>query len=116
MYQDASISEGWVVKSVPELDLISALRTLRQNPPAAIGRNPLREQVRRITPDAVESALGKDVVILTLDGKQREGRVSAVDQHNITLAAPVEGGAMGMLVKRRDVMEVQLRDRRPATP
>ncbi len=103
---------GWVVKSAPELDLISALRVLRQNPPAAIGQTPLRDRLRSIDPQAVESALGQEVVILTLDGKQREGRVSAVDQHNITLAAPVEGGAMAMLVKRREVMEVQIRDRR----
>src|SRR5690606_326244 len=76
--------KGGVVESGPTPELISALRKLRQEPPAAIGKPSLREQVRLVAPDDVATLLGRNVVILTHDGKQREGIVSEVDQHNIT--------------------------------
>ena len=105
-------SEGWVVETAPELDLVSALSTLRQNPPAAIGRVPVRERLISVGPEDMDRIVGRDVVILTHDGKQREGTVSEVDQYNITLAAPMDGGSLGMLVKRREVREVRIRQSR----
>ncbi|HVL02795.1 MAG TPA: hypothetical protein VM553_23420, partial [Dongiaceae bacterium] len=43
-------SEGWVVKTAPELDLMAALGTLRQNPPAAIGRVSTRDRLISVGP------------------------------------------------------------------
>ena len=102
-------SEGWVVDSGPTADLIEALKIMRSQPSAAISRMPVREQLRVINPESIASLIGKTVVISTRDGRQREGTIKRVDQHNVTLAMPLDGGTMGMLVKRREITEVKLR-------
>lgn len=102
-------SEGWVVDSGPTADLIKALRTMRSQPPAAILPVRVQDSLRQIDPDSLDLLVGKTVVILTRDGKQREGTISDVDQHNVTLAQPLDGGMLGMLLKRRDITEVKLR-------
>ena len=103
-------SEGWVVDSGPTADLINALRTLRSMPSAAIRATPVRERLQIIDPDTLEHVIGKMVVISTRDGKLRSGIISDVDQHNVTLTSPQDGGTLGMLVKRRDIAEVKLSD------
>lgn len=102
-------SEGWVVDSGPTADLIKALREMRAAPPAAIAPMPVRERLNLVHPDKLDSLVGQFVVISTRDGKQREGTISDVDQHNVTLALPMDGGMLGMLLKRRDITEVKLR-------
>jgi ribosome maturation factor RimP len=70
---------------------------------------PVRERLNLVNPDRLDAMVGQTVVILTRDGKQREGTISDVDQHNVTLAQPMDGGVLGMLLKRRDITEVKLR-------
>ena len=101
-------SDGWVVQSGPSAELISALRTLTTQPAASIKPMPSVETARVIDPMAVDTLVGRDVVIKTHDGRQREGRVSDVNAYSITLATPLDGGLMSMLVKRRDIVEVKL--------
>jgi hypothetical protein len=101
-------SEGWVVESGPSPELIQALRTLRSKPAGAISRQPVRERVKVVDPSSLDHLIGKTVVISTFDGKQRSGTISEVDQHNVTLMSPVDGGSMGILVKRREITEVKL--------
>jgi len=101
-------SEGWVVDNGPTADLITALRTLRNKSSSAIRTMAVRERLQVIDPDSLDQLVGKMVVISTRDGKQRSGIVSEVDQHNVTLTSPQDGGSMGMLVKRREIAEVKL--------
>lgn len=102
-------SEGWVVDSGPTADLLEALRRMRAAPAGAIAPMPVRERLNLVNPDRLDAMVGQTVVILTRDGKQREGTISDVDQHNVTLAQPMDGGVLGMLLKRRDITEVKLR-------
>lgn len=101
-------SEGWVVEQGPSPELIQALRTLRSKPAGAIVSRSVRERLQQVDPSSIDHLIGKSVVIFTFDGKQRSGTISDVDQHNVTLTSPLDGGSLGMLVKRREITEVKL--------
>ncbi len=101
-------NDGWVVDNGPTAELIEALKELREAPPAAIRVTPAREHLRMISLDALETLVGQSVVISTRDGKLQEGTIRNVDQQNVTLSQTDDGGAMGILVKRRDITEVKL--------
>lgn len=102
-------SDGWVVESGPTADLFRALREMRAVPAGAIAHMSVLERLNRVNPNKLDALVGQTVVILTRDGKQREGIISDVDQHNVTLTQPMDGGTLGMLLKRRDITEVKLR-------
>lgn len=103
-------SEGWVVDSGPTAELINALRTLSSDPASAIRALPVRERLQQIDPARVDDLVGRAVVIVTRDGRQRSGIIREVDQHNVTLVSALDGGTVGMLVKRRDITELTLDD------
>lgn len=102
--------EGWTVEHAPVRELISALQAISKAPPASIRRAALPTQITVFSIDEVESLVGRSVVIVTQDGRVREGVVSAVDKYNVSLMNPMHGGSMAMLVRRREVKEIQLKD------
>lgn len=103
-------AEGWTVEHSPVRELISALQAITKAPPAAINRKQLPTQISVFSIDEVDSLVGRSVVIVTQDGRVREGVVSAVDRYNVSLTTNMDGGSMAMLVRRREVKEIQVKD------
>lgn len=101
---------GWVVERSPVRDLISALQTIREEPPAAILPVPVLEQPRTFSAEEVDELVGRNVMLVTWDGKTREGMLDAVDRYNVSIVTYIGGGEAAMLVKRREVKEVLLKD------
>lgn len=102
--------QGWVVERSPVRDLISALQTIRQEPPAAILAKPVLVQTRTYAPEDMDKLIGQNVSILTFDGKTREGLVDEVDRYNVKLVTYLGGGEVALMVKRREVKEVVLKE------
>ena len=102
-------SEGWVVDNGPTSELLDALKIMQTEPAGAIAPMPIRERLRIVDVESIDALVGKDVVISTRDGKAREGTIKEVDQHNVTLTLPMEGGTFAMLLKRREITQVKLK-------
>ncbi|MEE2731862.1 MAG: hypothetical protein VYA55_13665 [Pseudomonadota bacterium] len=100
----------WVVERTPVRELVGALQTIRQSPPAAISRQPVLQQLETYGPDDLEGLVGRKVSLQTFDGKTREGTVDAVDRYNVSLVTLLGGGEVALIVKRREVKEVRLQD------
>ena len=58
----------------------------------------------------LDELVGRNVEIVTHDGKIREGKVDAVDRYNVSLLFVLEAGEMAMMVRRREVREVRVKD------
>lgn len=102
--------QGWVVERSPVRDLISALQTIQEQPPAAISSKPVLVQTRTFSADEVDELVGLNVTIVTRDGKTREGLLDSVDRYNVSLVTYLGGGEVAMMVRRREVKEVRLKD------
>lgn len=100
--------QGWVVEHTPVRELISALQVIEEEAPAAIIPVPIQPSVYSI--DQVDELIGRSVRIITQDGRTREGIVDAVDRYNVSLVVPFQAGEVAMLVKRREVKEIVVRD------
>ena len=100
----------WVVERTPVRELVGALQTIRQAPPAAIAPKPVLQQLETYGPDDLDVLVGRKVALLTYDGKTREGTVGSVDRYNVSLVTLLGGGEVALMVKRREVKEVRVQE------
>ena len=100
----------WVVERSPVRELISALQTIQIAPPASIKKEPVMAIVETYSEKDLDELIGRNVELITHDGKIREGRVDAVDRYNVSLVFHLDAGEMAMMVRRREVKEVRVKD------
>ena len=101
---------GWAVEHAPVRDLIAALKTISTRPAAAIDSHIETSEFIEIPIEELETVVGKSVMIMTSDGREREGVVKSVDPYNVSLSTRMGSGSMAMLIRRREVREVLLYD------
>jgi len=100
----------WVVERSPVRELIGALQTIQKAPPASIKKEPVMVKVDTYSEADLDELVGRNVEIVTHDGKIREGKVDAVDRYNVSLLFVLEAGEMAMMVRRREIREVRVKD------
>ena len=100
----------WVVERTPVRELVGALQTIQQLPPASISAQPTLARIETYSAEDLESLVGRKVAILTQDGKTREGTIGSVDRYNVSLVTLLGGGEVAYMVKRREVKEVRVQE------
>ena len=58
----------------------------------------------------LDELIGRNVELITHDGKVREGLVDSVDRYNVSLVRYLDAGEVAMMVRRREVKAVRLKD------
>ncbi|HAG93887.1 MAG: hypothetical protein CMK83_16465 [Pseudomonadales bacterium] len=100
----------WVVERSPVRELIGALQTIQKAPPASIKQEPMLAVLETFGEKDLDELIGRNVELITHDGKVREGLVDSVDRYNVSLVRYLDAGEVAMMVRRREVKAVRLKD------